>query len=257
MGRLPEAGPPTAGVADATPTRSIPIRCRGRTCPTPPPPCLLPGRAPAPLTVDWRKSWVHATCREAEAPLRFADARALARGDRRRARRPGRSRSDLRRRRQGSDRSRRRRVSASSPSSRTAASSSEAGRCGRRRQRGRLRRAAPDAPGNSRSRLRRRRRLVTHRLRRDDTVTGVGRQSDGRIVATVRNLIVGLGDGLTGESRVVRLLNPGGTLDPAFGAGAGFVQPRFSRRALHRGHGAPDDRVVIAGDPGAAAVRRT
>lgn len=77
-----------------------------------------------------------------------------------------------------------------------------------------------------------------------DAVTGVAQQSDGRIVAAVTSTVA---DSFT--SSVVRLLNPGGGLDPAFGSGAGFVQPTllpdeyFSALVLQ-----PDERIVVAGD---------
>jgi uncharacterized delta-60 repeat protein len=76
-----------------------------------------------------------------------------------------------------------------------------------------------------------------------DLLNGVAQQSDGRIVATVTDYSA---SGV--QSFVVRLLNPGGTLDPAFGAGAGFVRPAllpseyFSRLVLQ-----PDDRILVAG----------
>ena len=80
-----------------------------------------------------------------------------------------------------------------------------------------------------------------------DSVGDVALQSDGRIVAVVADF-----SAAGTQSFVVRLLNPGGTTDPAFGASAGtpgFVHPtllpfeNLSTLVVQA-----DDRIVVAGD---------
>lgn len=83
-----------------------------------------------------------------------------------------------------------------------------------------------------------------------DHVTGVAQQSNGRIIA------VGFTNaGANGFA--VGLLNPAGTLDPAFGGGNGVYSPAFANASFSAVTVAPDDRVVIAGTIPGAAVFET
>ena len=78
-----------------------------------------------------------------------------------------------------------------------------------------------------------------------DTVTAVAQQSSGRIVAA--------GDTGSGNGFVAGILNPGGTLDPGFGAGNGIFRPAFANARLRALVVQPDDRVVVGGSIRATA----
>jgi uncharacterized delta-60 repeat protein len=74
-------------------------------------------------------------------------------------------------------------------------------------------------------------------------VGALAQQADGRILAVVADF-----SAAGTQSFVVRLLNPGGTTDPAFGAGAGFVHPTLlADEVLTKLVVQPDDRIVVAG----------